>query len=470
MIVKQFYLGCLAHASYIIVDERSKTAAVIDPQRDIEQYLEEAELHGATIKHVLLTHFHADFVAGHLELRERVGSRIYLGARASAEYEFTPLADGDLLEFGDARLEVLETPGHTPEGISLVLYDLAKEGADPEAVFTGDTLFVGDVGRPDLLASVGVSSEDLAGWLYDSLHQKLMALPDATTVYPAHGAGSMCGKNLGKETFSTIGTQRSLNYALQPMSKAEFTAVVTAEQPAAPAYFLHDVAMNKQERTTLEDNLGRVCKSLTLEEVLAMREQGAQLLDVRNADDFARSHLAGIINIGLGGKFATWAGTLLDCERSIVLVGEPGTEREAAMRLGRIGMDNVAGYLEGGMAALQDHPELMATHQRVSVQDLSAQLAGPETPRVIDVRGPGEWEAGHIEGSLNIPLPTLAGRLDELPRNEALTLVCLGGYRSSAAASLLLGQGFQDLRDMVGGMQAWNDSGLPTTGTPSCQA
>ena len=472
MILKQFYLGCLAHASYIVIDERTKTAAVIDPQRDIEQYVEEAKRHGATIKYVLLTHFHADFIAGHLELRDQAGARIYLGARAEAEYDFTPLKDGDALEFGEVRFRIRETPGHTPEGISIVVFDLSKSDEQPEAVFTGDTLFVGDVGRPDLMASVGVTADQLAGWLYESLHQKLMTLPDGTTVYPAHGAGSMCGKNLGSETFSTIGEQRQFNYALQPMTKDEFKAVVTSEQPEAPAYFGYDAMMNKMERATLEENLQRVLRPLSLNDVIKLRDQGAQILDVRDSADFAGSHMGGSINIGLNGKFASWAGTLLYREKKIVIVAEPGTEHEAAMRLGRIGTDHVVGYLDGGMGALVERPDLIATTERVTAQALTRLLKEPSPPFVIDVRAKKEWEGGHVEGSMNIPLPHLAGRIDEVPRDRTVALVCRSGYRSSIASSLLLQNGLSNSYDLVGGMDAWAASALPTTilNTPSCQA
>lgn len=467
MILKQFYLSCLAHASYVVIDERTKTAAVIDPQRDIEQYLEEADRHGAVIKYVLLTHFHADFIAGHLELRDRVGARIYLGERGQAEYEFTPLKDNDVLEFGDVRLRILETPGHTPEGISIVVYDLAQDDTQPHAVFTGDTLFVGDVGRPDLLASVGVSAEQLAGWLYDSLHKQLLELPDETLVYPAHGAGSMCGKNLGKETFSTIGEQRRVNYALQPMTREAFTEVVTAEQPPAPAYFIYDATMNKRERSTLEENLKGAILPLELDDVIELHSQGATLLDVREPADFAGSFLRGSMNIGLSGKFATWAGTVIEPHSRIVLVAEPGQEHEAAMRLGRIGLDGVVGFLNAGMGALQSRPELISSIERVTAQGLADDLAKGSDLLVLDVRTTTEWESGHIEGSLNIPLSALGENLDRIPADQEFAVVCRSGYRSSIAASLLLRKGYSRLRDTVGGMDAWLASDLPVVAPQS---
>ena len=463
MHIQPFYLTCLAHASYLIVDERTKTAAVIDPQRDIDQYLAEAEARGATIKYVILTHFHADFIAGHLELRDHVGARIYLGARASAEYDFTPLSDGDVIEFGDTRLSILETPGHTPEGISIVAHDSSKANAAPEAVFTGDTLFVGDVGRPDLLASIGFTAEDLASWLYDSLHDKLMKLPDETLVYPAHGAGSMCGKNLGSETFTTIGEQRRVNYALQPMTKDEFRAIVTAEQRPAPAYFLHDAVLNTKERATLPETLAKSLTSLSLEGLLELQRGGAVVVDARGSADFAGAHIAGSINIALEGRYATWAGTVISPHTPIVLVAEPGEQREAAMRLGRIGFDDVRGFLEGGMNALDAHDDLLASVARVTAVELSEHLATDNAPLVLDVREPGEWNDGHLAESLNIPLGELAKRLGEVPRDRTLAVLCKTGYRSSLAASVLLAEGITDVQDAVGGIEAWRARDLPTT-------
>src|ERR1700675_875139 len=322
MILKQFYLPCLAHASYLIGDEETGTAAVVDPQRDTDQYIAFADEHSLKIKHVFLTHLHADFVAGHLELRDRAGAAIYLGAAAKAAYPFTPLRDGDILEFGRLRLKVLETPGHTPESISIVVYDLDASDTQPHAVLTGDTLFIGDVGRPDLRTALGWSAAELGGMLFDSVYMKLLALPDQSLVYPAHGAGSLCGKALSKETVSTLGEQRRSNYALQPMSKEAFIQVVTADQPEAPAYFTYDAVLNSQERPTLDETLARV-NEMTLDDVLALQAAGAQILDTRDAGEFAAAHLVGSINIGLGGQFATWAGTLLDREHPIVIIADP---------------------------------------------------------------------------------------------------------------------------------------------------
>ena len=307
MILKQFYLPCLAHASYIIGDEETGTAAVVDPQRDTDHYLAFAAENALKIKHVFLTHLHADFVAGHLELRRRAGATIYLGAAAQAAYPFTPLAEGAILEFGQVRLKVLETPGHTPESISIVVYDLAASGTRPYAVLSGDTLFIGDVGRPDLRAALGWSAADLGGLLFDSLHSKLLTLPDQCLVYPAHGAGSLCGKALSKETVSTLGEQRRSNYALQPMGKEAFIQLVTADQPEAPPYFTYDAVLNSEERPTLDEALARELNPLTLDRVLELQAAGAQILDTRDPVDFAAAHLRGSINIGLGGQYATWA-------------------------------------------------------------------------------------------------------------------------------------------------------------------
>ena len=368
MILKQFYLNCLAHASYLIGDEQSRTAAVVDPQRDIGQYLSLAREHSLDIKHVFLTHFHADFVAGHLELRDRTGATIYLGAAARAEYAFTPVRDGDVIEFGRVQLRPLETPGHTAESISILVYDLDRSGTEPQAVLTGDTLFVGDVGRPDLRVALGWSATDLGGLLYDSLRSKLLTLPDRSLVYPAHGAGSLCGKALSKETFSTIGEQRRFNYALQPMSKAAFVELVTADQPEAPSYFTYDAVLNSKERPTLDETLERI-SPLKLDHVLALQDSAhAQILDTRDPADFAAVHLAGSINVGLGGQYATWAGTVLSRDRPIVIIADPGREPESATRLGRIGFDHIVGYLEDGLQSIASRPELTISTERLSAQ------------------------------------------------------------------------------------------------------
>jgi hydroxyacylglutathione hydrolase len=411
MILKQFYLNCLAHASYLVGDESTHAAAVVDPQRDIDQYLAFASEHGLEIRHVFLTHFHADFIAGHLELRNRTGATVYLGAAAKAEYAFHALRDGDVVELGRVRLQALATPGHTPESISLLVFDLNRSGTEPHAVLTGDTLFIGDVGRPDLRAALGWSAVDLGGLLYESLRTKLLPLPDQSLVFPAHGAGSLCGKAISRETVSTIGEQRRSNYALQPMSKETFIDLVTADQPDAPPYFTYDAVLN-------------------------------------------------------GGQYATWAGTVLSRERPIVIIAVPGRESEAAMRLGRIGFDHVAGYLQHGLESLETRPELMRTTDRLSAELAATRLASSDAPVVVDVRTPAERAAAHIPNSLHIPLSRLMERVSELPRDRRLLVHCAGGYRSSIAASLLQREGFADVGEIAGGITAWEAAQLPVTREP----
>jgi len=461
MLLKQYYLGCLAHASYLVGDEASATAIIVDPQRDIQQYLADAASFVLEIRHVFLTHFHADFLAGHLELRDRCGAKVHLGSRAQAEYAFIPMKDGAALDFPGVRLQVLETPGHTIESISILVFDLSKDARNPHAVLTGDTLFIGDVGRPDLRASLGWTANDLGAHLYDSLHDKLLKLPDETLVYPAHGAGSLCGKQLSSDTVSSLGDQRRLNYALQPMSKEDFIRLVTADQPDAPPYFTYDAILNTRERATLERNLEQVLRPVALDEVLEMGDAGAQILDVRDAAEYAQGHLAGSINIGLGGQYATWAGTVLDRAKLIVIVAEPGREQEAALRLGRIGFDHVKGYLDGGMAALAERPDLVWPTERVTAPMVAEELASAEPPVLLDIRSPREWAAKHIRGSVNIPLNHLQERIGEIPRDRRLAVHCAGGYRSSIAASILHQYGMTNLIEMAGGLAAWDAAKLP---------
>jgi rhodanese-related sulfurtransferase/glyoxylase-like metal-dependent hydrolase (beta-lactamase superfamily II) len=461
MILKQYYLGCVAHTSYLLGDEASFSAIIVDPQRDIEQYLADAEKLGLQIRDVFLTHFHADFVAGHLELRDRCGATIRLGSRAEAEYAFVAMKDGDTLEFPGIRLKVLETPGHTIESISILAFDLEKSSAKPYAVLTGDTLFIGDVGRPDLRASLGWSANDLGAHLYDSLRNKLMTLPDETLVYPAHGAGSLCGKKLSSDTVSSLGDQRRLNYALQPMSKEEFIRLVTADQPDAPPYFTYDAILNTRERATLEHNLEQVLHPIDLDEVLRMGDAGVQILDVRDAAEYAKCHLAGSINIGLGGQYATWAGTVLDRNKPILIIAEPGREPEAALRLGRIGFDHVKGYLNGGMEALASRPDLVWPTDRLSAPMVVEELASANPPLLLDIRNPREWLAKHIAGSVNIPLNHIEERIAEIPRDRRIAVHCAGGYRSSIAASILHQYGITNLVEMAGGLAAWDAAKLP---------
>lgn len=469
MFLKQYYLGCLSHASYMIADERTKTAVVVDPQRDIDQYMADAKTNGFQIRYVYLTHFHADFLAGHIELRDRAGAQIVLGRHAKAEFPAVYANDGDEIDFGDVRIEVLETPGHTPEGITLLVYDLKKSAKIPHAALTGDTLFIGDVGRPDLLASIGVTADELAEMLFDSIHNKIMKLPDETLVYPAHGAGSMCGKNLSKETVSTIGEQKKFNYALQPMGRNEFKALVTKEQPEAPAYFVHDAILNRKDRSSLSESIEKAKSKLSVSEVQKLQSSGVQILDIREAIDFAGGHWAGAINVPLQGKYATWCGTVLSHDTPIVVIGEDDQIEEATMRLGRIGFDNVVGSLEGGMASLEQHPDLIAKTERITAVALSQQIASKEAPLVLDVRTEREFQNGHIAGSMNIPLNRLQQEWQSIPTDRPIVVHCEGGYRSTIAVSLLQQNGMVQLQDMVGGIKAWLASQLPTTQLqPSC--
>lgn len=461
MYFKQFYLGCLAHASYLIADETTKVAAVVDPQRDIHQYMDECQANGFEIKYVLLTHFHADFLAGHLELRQRLGAKIMLGAAAAAEYDFAPCKEGESIEFGDVKLGFLETPGHTPEGLCILVYDKQKSAEHPYAVLTGDTLFVGDVGRPDLLASEGHSAEELAGMLYDSLHNKLMSLPDDTLIYPAHGAGSMCGKNLGKEKFSSIGEQKKLNYALKIKDRDEFVRTLIADQCDAPGYFIMNADLNKKERQILHDALPKALTPIAIDDVIRMHKEGAQILDTRGPSEYAQGYLKGSVNIGLSGNYASWAGTVLDHKAPIVVVANQGKEEEAILRLGRIGYDNVVGFVEGGPPAFLFRPELVAHFERLSAFDLNDELKSEKPPYVIDVRTEAEFADKRIEGTVNIPLNKLSKRLNEVPRDRRLVIHCLGGYRSMIAASILSAHGFDNLTDLVGGINAWIEDSLP---------
>ena len=456
MILEQLYLPCLSQASYLLGDEASGTAVVVDPRRDVDVYLERAQALGLRIRHVYLTHFHADFVAGHLELAARAGADIRMGAKARAEFAHVAMADGDSQTIGNLRITVLETPGHTPEGVSLVVHDLARSADVPHAVLTGDTLFIGDTGRPDLMASAGAKAEDLAAQLHESV-RRLMALPDTTLLYPGHGAGSACGKSLSKDTVSTIGAQRSANPMLRPMTREEFVAEAVCGLGAPPAYFAHDAQLNRRRRATLEEALERALRPLSVDELLRHRDAGGIVLDSRAADAFAPAHLAGSVNIGLDGKYAHWAGTMLDPRAAVAVVAEPGRERESAVRLLRVGFEGLCGVLAGGMDALRARPELLRAFERVDPGEAAA-LRGP---RVLDVRTPAERADARIPGSLHIPLPELAGRLGEVDPRAEWTVCCGGGYRSTIACSLLEARGTARLVDVRGGMAAWLAAGLP---------
>ncbi|MGA0893235.1 MAG: rhodanese-like domain-containing protein [Ilumatobacteraceae bacterium] len=456
MFFRQYYLACLSHASYMIGDTGTGRAVVVDPQRDISQYLADAAEHGLSIERIFETHFHADFLSGHLELQAATGAAITYGTVGAARTEFPSMAmaDGERLVLGDVSIVVLDTPGHTPESVSYVVYD---SGDTPYGVLTGDTLFIGDVGRPDLLSAFGASADDLARQLYHSLHRKLLTLPDTTKVYPAHGAGSACGKNLSTETVSTIGEQRRTNYALAPMSEDDFVAAVTEGQATAPLYFPFAAVRNRVNRD-LFDETGDT-RLMSVDEVLAAQANGAVVIDTREPNDFAVAHLRGSINVGLSGRFAEYTGEVVASETALVLVCPPGTENEARTRLGRIGFDNVLGALETPEAAFLSRPDHVTQTSRLTVEQLRDRKATVAGLQIVDVRGPGEVAGGAIPGAEHIQLPALVTRLGELDSSKPTVVYCAGGYRSSIAASTLRQRGFADVSDLLGGFGAWQSAG-----------
>jgi glyoxylase-like metal-dependent hydrolase (beta-lactamase superfamily II)/rhodanese-related sulfurtransferase len=453
MYFKQFYLGCLAHASYLIGDEGE--AAVVDPRRDVQEYLDEAAAAGLTIRYVIETHLHADFVSGHLELAQRTGATVVIGARAGALFPHRAVRDGDELRVGRVALRILETPGHTPESLCVLVTDTAAS-AQPRLVLTGDTLFIGDVGRPDLACGADATPDAMAGMLYESLHGKLMALPDAVEVYPAHGAGSLCGRNISKETSSTIGEQRRANWALQPMPRDAFVRALTADLPETPAYFALDAAINRRGAPAL----GSRPRALAPAEAEEAIRGGARVLDVRSGAAFGTAHVPGAVNVGLDGQFASWAGALLPPDRPLLVVADDEAgAAQAATRLARVGLENVAGFLEGGVRAWSDSGRPVARLAQVTVDELERRLAEEPGLRVLDVRRPGEYAAGHVPRAVSVPLDRLQR---EWPDAGAPTaVICAGGYRSSAAASLLAAHGVADLVNVVGGTGAWVASGRP---------
>jgi hydroxyacylglutathione hydrolase len=454
MIVEQHYLECLSQASYFIGDETTGRAVVIDPRRDISPYLESAAEHAMSIELVIETHFHADFLSGHLEIAEATGAEIGYGDNAETEFESRKLAHGERISLGQVELEIRHTPGHTPESISIVVFESAD--SPPHAVFTGDTMFIGDVGRPDLLASVGISREELADHLYESIHGKLLTLPDTTRVYPAHGAGSACGKNLSTETSSTIGEQRETNYALLAPDKPTFVDLVTEGQPPAPAYFAYDADLNRHEHALLDES--EAPSALTHDELRNLVADGAMLIDGRDPEDFARGHLAGSINIGLAGRYAEFAGSVVPSDVDIVLVVDVGFETEAKNRLGRIGFDRVVGHLGRPHATMAASPELVQPASRLTARQFDERLGSVDDLQLVDVRNPGELRLGSIDGAISIPVGQLPSRVAELDANVPTVVYCAGGYRSSVAASVLREAGFADVSDIVGGYGAWLDA------------
>lgn len=455
MYFEQFYLGCLAHASYMLASEGE--AVVVDPQRDVDIYLQAAEENQVAIRHIFETHLHADFVSGHQELASRTGARIYIGEQALAAFPHVPVRDGFELQVGKMRLTALETPGHTPESVCLVITDQEKSSA-PWAVLTGDTLFLGDVGRPDL--SRRYTPVQLAGMLYDSLHGKVLQLADDVLVYPAHGAGSLCGRNMRAERVSTIGTERLTNYALQIESREEFVQQLTSNLPARPAYFSQDAEINRTGAGALSD-LSPLTPVEPLE-LKGMLAEGAIALDVRPADRFAAGHVPGSVNIALSGQFASWAGALLGLAACPVLIADSDDAvQEARMRLTRIGLEESGGYLKGGIAAWTQAGLPLATVRQINVGDLNEELSGSGM-QVLDVRREPEWEAGHIEGATWWPLDNFKIAPPEIDRDLSLAVHCKGGYRSMIACSLLQRAGFHNVINIIGGFDAWQQAKLPS--------
>ncbi|MGC1214010.1 MAG: rhodanese-like domain-containing protein [Micromonospora sp.] len=452
MLFTQYYLDCLSQASYLIGDEATGRAVLVDPRRDIDEYLTDARAHGLTIEGVINTHFHADFLAGHLEVAAATGAWIGYGHRAETEYPSRKLHDGERISLGDVTLEIMETPGHTPESISILVHEHADD-AVPYGVMTGDALFIGDVGRPDLLASLGVTADELGQMLYDSVQRKLMGLPDEVRVFPAHGAGSACGKNLSTERQSTIGEQRRTNYACAPMSQEQFVALVTGGQPSAPGYFAFDAVLNRKARELFDHS--KAARPLDAAEFAQARAEGAVVVDARDPQEFATGHLRGAINIPADGRFAETAGSVIAPDRTVLVVAPQDREEEIVVRLARIGFDRVVGYLREPEGAFLEMVADMTRASRVTATELREALETAEPPVVLDVRNAGEREQGAVDGSRHIPLAELTRRVDEVPTDRPVVVHCAGGYRSSVAASLLRNAGRTDVSDLLGGYGAW---------------
>jgi glyoxylase-like metal-dependent hydrolase (beta-lactamase superfamily II)/rhodanese-related sulfurtransferase len=455
VILEQFYLGCLSQASYLVADEYSRRAVVVDPRRDVEEYLAAAGARGLRIELVILTHVHADFVPGHTELAERTGATIAMSETASVDFAVRKLTDGEVIRLGDERdgvsIEVMATPGHTPESVTLAVRKHAGDAA-PAALLTGDTLFLGDVGRPDLLGAAGRTPEQMARELYRSLRERILPLPDKVLIYPGHGAGSACGKALSSDTVSTLGQQRAANYALAPMSEDEFVHAVTDGLGEPPAYFAEEVAVNRSGHCSFDP--AAAVPELAPGEAVRRAEAGDLLLDVRDDQTFAAGHLRGSVNVGLSGRFAEFAAAVHGTEQEVILVGSPSEAREARLRLARVGVDTVTGTVTA-LHGLTTHPELTETQSRLTAAQAEQALHDLGELQVVDVRGPGEFADGALPGAVNLPLPRLRSTLDRLDRTKPVLVNCAGGYRSSVAASLLRAQGFTDVSDLLGGWNAW---------------
>ncbi len=445
---KQFYLGCLSHASYYLgsADE----AAIIDPQRDVQQYLDEAAANGQRIKYVIETHSHADFVSGHLELAGKTGAEIIYGKRAKTVFPTHFVSDGDELSVGAIKLRFLETPGHTPEGITIVAED-TEDSAAPLKMFTGDTLFIGDVGRPDLVGSKGFTAEQMAEMLYYSLHNSILAYPDETEVYPAHGAGSLCGKSLSKETWSTLGNQRQFNYALQPMSVEEFVKIVAADQPEVPMYFPKSAATNLEGSKSLDEIAAP--RKLSTDEIKGF---DGVVIDVRSSVEYGAAHIPNAVNIWLAGQFASWAGTMIPIGTQIAIAADTAEQvDEAVMRLARIGHDTAAGFI-----LMSEFTSETKSVEQVSVNRLNEVI--DDDIQLIDVRRVAEYSAAHAIGAVNMPLDKLPNETDRLDPEKTTYVICQSGYRSSLATSILENAGFRDLHNVSGGTAEWIAAGLET--------
>ncbi|HSR07842.1 MAG TPA: rhodanese-like domain-containing protein [Bryobacteraceae bacterium] len=455
MYFQQFYLTCLSHASYMLGSEG--VACVVDPQRDVSLYLDEARAQGLKIEHIIETHLHADFVSGHVELAAKTGAKIYLGAAADSLLQHVAVRDGDEIRFGRVILKFLETPGHTVESVSVVVTDLDR-GEKPWAVLTGDTLFIGDVGRPDL--SGDKTPQELAGMLYDSLHQKLEPLGDDVEVYPAHGAGSLCGKQMRPERQSTIGKERALNYALRAASKEEFVRLLTAELPDRPEYFAQDAEINRTGAIPLEFLLEM--EPFTPAQLLDRQRAGDVILDTRPAMEFGSGHVPGSVNIPLAGQFAGTAGALLGLDHDIIVIAEDqAAVEESRTRLARVGFERVAGYLDGGMPRWVADQMPTAQTMQITAAELKRELdEEPGSIQLVDVRRKPEWDQGHIAGALHKPLDRVAKLLDDLDRTKPVVVHCKGGYRSAIACSLIQRAGFENVANLIGGLDAWQATGL----------
>ena len=463
MYVQQLYTNCLAEAAYYI--ESNGEAAIIDPLRETEPYIQLAKDRGATIKYVFETHFHADFVSGHIDLAKKTGAKIIYGPTAKAEYEITVAKDEQFFPLGNVKIQVLHTPGHTLESSCFLLYD---DHNIPYACFTGDTLFVGEVGRPDLAVKSDLSREDLAGLLYESIQKKIKTLEDDVIVYPGHGAGSACGKNIGVETWSTIGMQKKLNYAMQPMSKEEFVHVVTDGLTEPPKYFFVDAAINKKGYEPIDDVMHRNVNKLSLEEFEKQVGKGVTILDAREADVFEKGFIPDSVNIGLNGQYAVWVGSLIDAKDPLVLVTEEGQEEEAILRLARVGYENVKGYLKGGFRAWKDSGRKVDHIEVMHPISFEKQYSPEE--HVIDVRNEGEWAGGVIDGAQLIPLTRLTREFGILDKSQKYYVHCAGGYRSMMACSILRKNGFRNVVNITGGINLMKETNYKLVVPPTVHA